>query len=123
MEEDKETSYDSTHYYGGLTAMEQALQAYIDKILESEEYREYAIQRDKVKQQPELKAQIDVFRTKNFEMQTGKDLVFEKIEAFEKEYEGFRENPLVADFLEAELAFCRMMQKYNGRIMDAIDFE
>ena len=103
--------------------MEQALQVYIDKILESEEYREYAILRDKVKQQPELKAQIDAFRTRNYEMQTGKELVFEKIEAFEKEYEGFRENPLVADFLAAELAFCRMMQRHNGRIMDAIDFE
>lgn len=103
--------------------MEQALQAYIDKILESEEYREYAIQRDKVKQQPELKAQIDTFRIRNYEMQISKELVFEKIEAFEKEYEGLRENPLVADFLAAELAFCRMMQKHNGRIMEAIDFE
>jgi len=103
--------------------MEQALQAYIDKILETEEYQEYVIQKNKVKQQPELKAQIDAFRTRNFEMQTGKELVFEKIEAFEREYEDFRENPLVADFLAAELAFCRMMQKYNGRIMDAIDFE
>ena len=50
-------------------------------------------------------------------------MVFEKIEAFEREYEDFRENPLVDDFLSAELAFCRMMQKYNDRIMDAIDFE
>ncbi len=103
--------------------MEQVLQAYIDKILESEEYREYALQRDKMKQQPELKAQIDAFRIKNFEMQTSKELVFEKIEAFEREYEGFLENPLVADFLAAELAFCRMMQKHNGKIMEAIDFE
>ncbi len=103
--------------------MEQALQAYIDKILETEEYQEYVIQKNKVKQQPELKAQIDAFRTRNFEMQTGKELVFEKIEAFEREYEDFRENPLVDDFLSAELAFCRMMQKYNDRIMDAIDFE
>lgn len=103
--------------------MEQALQAYIDMILETEEYQEYVIQKNKVKQYPELKAQIDEFRARNFEMQRDKDLVFERIEAFEKEYEDFRENPLVADFLDAELAFCRMMQKNNGKIMDAIDFD
>lgn len=103
--------------------MEQALQAYIDKILESEEYREYALQRDKVKQQPQLKEQIDTFRARNYEMQTSKEMVFEKIEAFEREYEGFREIPQVASFLAAELAFCRMMQKHNEKIMDAVDFE
>lgn len=103
--------------------MEQTLQAYIDKLLESEEYLEYALQRDRVKEQPELKAQIDAFRIRNYEMQTSKDMVFEKIEAFEREYEDFTEIPLVADFLAAELAFCRMMQRHNGRIMEAIDFE
>ena len=103
--------------------MEQALQAYIDRILESEEYREYALQKDRVKQQPELKAQIDDYRIRNYQMQTSKDMVFEKIEAFEKEYQDFTEIPLVADFLAAELAFCRMMQKHNGKIMEAIDFD
>lgn len=103
--------------------MEQALQAYIEKILDSKEYREYAMQRDKVKKYPELKAQIDAFRIRNYEMQTSRDMVFEKIEAFEREYEDFREQPMVADFLAAELAFCRMMQRNNDEIMEAIDFE
>ena len=103
--------------------MEQALQAYIDKILESREYKEYALQKERVKEYPELKAQIDEFRARNFEMQTGKDMVFEKIEAFEKEYRDFRENPLVNDFLAAELAFCRLIQDNNARIADAINFE
>ena len=103
--------------------MEQALQTYIDKLLDSPEYKEYALQKEKVKQYPELKVQIDAFRAKNFEMQTSKDMVFEMIETFEKEYRDFRENPLVNDFLAAELAFCRLLQKNNARIMDAIDFE
>ncbi len=103
--------------------MEQALQTYIDKILESEEYRAYVEQRDKVKQYPELKKQINEYRARNYEMQTSKEMVFEKIEAFEREYMDFLENPLVSDFLAAELAFCRMMQRNNGKIMDAIDFD
>lgn len=103
--------------------MEKALQAYICKLLDSPEYKEYALQKEKVKQYPELKAQIDAFRARNFEMQTSKDMVFETIEAFEREYRDFRENPLVDEFLAAELAFCRLLQKNNAEIMDAIDFE
>jgi len=103
--------------------MEQSLQAYIEKLLKSKEYQKYVEQKERVKQYPDLKKQIDEFRRRNFEMQNSEDLVFEKIEFFEKEYEDFRDNPLVADFLEAELAFCRMMQRHYGEVMRAIDFE
>ena len=103
--------------------MEQSLQAYIEKLLKSKEYQKYVEQRERVKQYPDLKKQIDEFRRRNFEMQNSEDLVFEKIKFFEKEYEDFRDNPLVADFLEAELAFCRMMQRHYGEVMRAIDFE
>ena len=103
--------------------MEQSLQAYIEKLLKSKEYQKYVEQRERVKQYPDLKKQIDEFRRRNFEMQNSEDLVFEKIEFFEKEYEDFRDNPLVADFLEAELAFCRMMQRHYGEVMRDIDFE
>ena len=103
--------------------MEQSLQAYIEKLLKSKEYQKYVEQKERVKQYPDLKKQIDEFRRRNFEMQNSEDLVFEKMEFFEKEYEDFRDNPLVADFLEAELAFCRMMQRHYGEVMRAIDFE
>lgn len=103
--------------------MEQSLQAYIDKLLQSEAYLRYVEQKERVKQYPDLKKQIDEFRKRNFEMQNSRDMVFEKIEAFEREYADFRDNPLVADFLEAELAFCRMMQTHYAQVMGAIDFE
>lgn len=102
--------------------MDVALQAYIDELLASAEYREYVAQRERVLKVPGLKAQIDEFRTRNYQMQTGRDMVFEKIEAFEREYADFRDNPLVDDFLAAELAFCRMMQDHYGKVLDAVDF-
>lgn len=103
--------------------MEQALQAYIDMVLKSAEYQEYVVQKNRVLQVPGLKPQIDEFRTRNYQMQTNRNLVFENIEAFEREYSDFRDNPLVSDFLEAELAFCRMMQLHYGMVMDAVDFD
>ena len=45
------------------------------------------------------------------------------MEAFEREYEKFREDPLVEEFLDAELAFCRMMQEIDVKLAEAVDFE
>ncbi len=103
--------------------MEQALNAYIQAILKSPEYREYAEILDKVKLYPDLKAQIDEYRTRNFQMQKDGSAAFEKLEAFEREYGEFVDIPMVSEFLDAELAFCRMMQHNNHVIMDAIHFE
>lgn len=96
---------------------------YIMAIKSTETYQNYARERDKVKQYPELKAQIDDFRRRNYEMQTSADMDFHKIDQFDRDYEDFRENPLVDDFLAAELAFCRMMQKANLQVTEAIEFE
>ncbi len=103
--------------------MERALNVYIQRILDSDEYREYARIRDKVKRDPELKTRIDEFRKRNFEMHRSEDAALEKLEAFEREYGDFMDEPLVSEFLNAELAFCRMMQQNNDIIMRAIQFE
>jgi len=73
---------------------------------------------------PELKAKIDEYRERNFLIQTSEDgNTLEQLEAFENEYSDFRENPMVSDFLAAELDFCRMMQSVNLRITEGVHFE
>ncbi len=106
-----------------MNELNRAVAAYITAIKSTEIYQNYVRERDKVKQYPELKAQIDDFRRRNFELQTAPDTDFMKIDLFEQEYEDFRENPLVDEFLAAELAFCRMMQKANTQITEAVEFE
>ena len=88
----------------------QAVEQMVQAIRNTDAYMEYRRQLARIKEQPELKKQIDDFRTRNFELQTSKDTNFDKIDQFTRENEAFRENPLVSDFLAAELAFCRMMQ-------------
>ena len=96
--------------------------AYIQK---SDTYQEYLFQREKIKKQPELYDRVNEFRQRNFDIQneTDSEELFDKMEAFEREYAKFRENPLVEDFLRAELAFCRMMQDINVLLTAEIDFE
>ncbi|MBE5883584.1 MAG: YlbF family regulator [Lachnospiraceae bacterium] len=103
--------------------VEIAMNHLIEVIKESEIYQEYVTQLERVKQQPDLKQQIDDFRERNYVLQTSGEAAFDKIEQFEREYEDFRENPYVSDFLAAELAFCRMMQDINIGITEAIHFE
>lgn len=72
-----------------------------------------------------MREKIDEYRVRNFELQNSvqtEDLL-DKLDAFEREYEKFREDPLVEEFLDAELAFCRMMQEIDVKLAEAMDFE
>lgn len=105
--------------------VKKATESFIDEIRKSEVYREYDHQKEMLKKQPELFAMVAEFRQRNFELQkeTPGEELLDKLDAFEREYEEFRANPLVDDFLEAELAFCRMMQEINVLITAELDFE
>ena len=97
----------------------------IDSIKHTKQYLEYEREKEKVNRFPDLKEQIDSYRWRNFEIQnmTNDEELFFKMEEFEREYEKFRENPIVADFLAAELSLCRLIQNINTRITAALDFE
>ena len=105
--------------------VKEAIKQFADKIMESDTYKEYLYQRERIKKQPELYDKVNEFRQRNFELQneTDEEELFDRMEVFEKEYEKFRENQLVDDFLRAELAFCRLMQEVDLLLAEAIDFE
>ena len=105
--------------------IKEAAKKFTAVIQESDTYKEYYYQREKIKKQPELYDKVNEFRQKNFDLQNESDSedLFDRMEAFEQEYAKFRENPLVDDFLRAELAFCRMMQEVDILLAAEIDFE
>lgn len=98
------------------------LAAYIQQ---SDTYKEYLNQREKLKKQPELYDKVNEYRQRNFDIQneTDSEDMFDRMDEFEREYAKFRENPLVEGFLSAELSFCRMMQEINVLLTAEIDFE
>ena len=73
----------------------QAVEQMVQAIRNTDAYLEYQKQLARVKEQSELKRQIDEFRTRNFELQTSKDTNFDKLDQFTRENEAFRENPLL----------------------------
>ena len=105
--------------------IEEATKKFAAYIQESDIYKEYLYQREKIKKQPELYDKVNEYRQKNFDLQNESDSedLLDIMEAFEQEYAKFRENPMVEDFLRAEVAFCRMMQGINVLLTAQIDFE
>lgn len=107
------------------SSLECATLNYVKAIKDTDIYKKYCEQLERLKRYPEQYQRVNEFRQKNFEIQntTQKDELFDKMDEFEREYEKFREDPVVDDFLRAELAFCRMMQEVNLYITEAVEFE
>ena len=103
----------------------EAAKQFADTIMTSATYKEYLYQREKIKKQPEFYEKVNEFRQRNFDLQneTDSEDIFDRMEAFDREYEQFREDPLVDGFLEAELAFCRLMQEVYALLAEEVDFE
>ena len=105
--------------------IEEATKNFAAYIQQSDIYKEYFNQRERLKKQPELYEKVNEYRQRNFDIQneTDSEDLFDRMDEFEREYAKFRENPLVEDFLRAELSFCRLMQEINVLLTAEIDFE
>ncbi len=108
-----------------MTEMEKATDSFVETIRNTEIYKRYAYEKEKLEKLPELKRKIDEYRKRMFEIQNSEnpDQLFDDVDRLEAEGESFRANPLVSDFLEAELAFCRMMQEIYTKITAEVDFD
>ena len=107
--------------------IQKELDQFILTIKNTQVYKEYQLQKSKVKENPDLKRQLDQFRMRNYALQTKHcpDNLYDEMDCFQREYEQFREIPLVHDFLAAELALCRLVQEVSDGVMRAVaeDFE
>ena len=74
--------------------VQKALEQLAQAIKDSDIYREYRRQSEKVDNTGDMREKIDEYRVRNFELQNSvqtEDLL-DKLDAFEREYEKFRED-------------------------------
>lgn len=104
--------------------MRKALNQFLNELQESSAFKDYKYQKERIKKVPGMKERINEFRAKRFEFQSyeGEDL-FEKIDEFQKEYQAFKEEPIVREYLAAELEICRLVQEINHAIDDLVDID
>lgn len=92
---------------------------------DSEEYQNYLKVKKEVEQNDILCHKIDQFREKNFVLHStleGEEL-YNAMENFEREHAALRKDPLVNEYLTAELTIIRMVQQVEKTILDAVDLE
>ena len=104
--------------------MRKAVEHFLKELQESSAFRDYKYQKERIKKVPGMKERINEFRKKRFEFQKyeGEDL-FEKIDEFQREYQQFKEEPLVREYLQAELEICRLVQEINMAIDELVDID
>lgn len=108
-----------------MNEVDNEAQQLIEAVKKSRTYLEYEKQKELLKQNPELKAQVDNYRAENFELQNSPDdgHLGERMEAFADRYADFIESPQVGAFLDAELNLCKMLQHVTNEIIGSLNFE
>ncbi|MDD7220116.1 MAG: YlbF family regulator [Clostridia bacterium] len=104
-------------------AIDENINSLLDAIRESSIYKEYRKHEESLGRNPELKKRVDRFRGENYRIQNEceKDELFDIVEKMEKESQTLRGCPEVNEYLDAELALCRMLQKICEKLMNGID--
>ena len=103
--------------------IQMCVDSLLEAIREGETYQRYRKGEEKLMEKPELREKIDEFRVAVFRLNNdnGNEDLYESIDRFEKEHQEFRKNPIVNEYLEAELDVCKMMQRINSRIQGGVD--
>lgn len=105
--------------------IQMCVDSLIEAVREGEAYQRYLNCEEKLKAQPELRERIDEFRAAVFRLNNDESSgdLYEKIDQFEKQYQDFRKDPVVNEYLEAELDMCKLMQRINRRIQGGVDIQ
>lgn len=108
-----------------MSQVEECTSMLVKAIQDSEEYQKFLAIREKVAQEPELRRQINAFRRHNFEVQNSPEVldVYDEIDKMSRDYQEFRKNPLVDEFLQCELSVCRIIQRATMEIVSAVDLD
>ena len=92
----------------------------------SEEYIRYQDIKNRVHNQPAVRATDPHFRHKKYLLQNsdGNVDLYDATDKMEQEYREFRKNPLVAGIsCSRKCFFCRVVQKVNWTLIEELDFE
>lgn len=107
-----------------MNQIDEILEHLIIAIKDSKEYQEYLRLRDLIHQEPEKERAVNELRRRNFELHKCRNVdLYTEMDRLENEFASLRAEPHVNEYLAAELALCRMVQRINFRLMEEIEFD
>ena len=96
-----------------MSVVEDKVTELVNAIQDTNEYKRYQEAKNKLHANPELEQIVFAFRQKNYQIQNSKNVdLFWEVDHLERE-----------EFMTAELAFCRLLQKINFRLVGGLNFE
>ena len=90
-----------------------------------EDFKRYKAACTQVRMHPEKEQRLQEFRKKNYLLQNSRESVdlFAETDRLEKEYADVYRDPMLQEFLSAEVAVCRIVQQVNREMINCLDFE
>lgn len=106
-------------------SFEEETKQFIYNVKHSDIYVRYYNAKEAAKKDSDIWNQIALYRSQKFELQNyaNGDELFDRQDVFERNHSSLLENDLASEFLDAELALCRMLQKISMSLMESLDFE
>ena len=94
-------------------------------LLESEAFLRYQKVRAEVHNYPEKEYRLHEVRRENDFLQNSKEQLdlFTEEDRLEQEYADVYKDPLLGEYLAAEVAVCRIIQQVNKELIGCLDFE
>lgn len=89
----------------------ERLNALTDAMRNTIDYQSYLKLEAELDKDKDLKKRVDEFRLRNFSLQKEENVdLFDAVDDIDREFVELRKNPVVEEYLEAELSVCKMVQ-------------
>lgn len=101
------------------------IDGFADDLKRTPEYTDYKMKRELLRWYPERWKMANNYRRERFFLQesVGGDELFERMDEFERNNSHIHRDRLIEDYLNAELAVCRLLQDMHVRVFAAIDID
>ncbi|MCR4929415.1 MAG: YlbF family regulator [Lachnospiraceae bacterium] len=98
---------------------------YIKELKKTQTYKTYRDKLNALKKDEEMWNKVSEYRKKREELQnnTPSEELYDKADWFEREHAYIYDNKQAKEFLEAEVALCRLVQDICFKLTQSLDFE
>lgn len=108
-----------------MQTIKESLDGMIDVIKESEQFHRYRDAREKVREFPKKEKRLMEFRKKNYLLQNSDQSIdlFTESDRLMTEYQDLYQDPVVREFMDAEMAVCKIVQNINRELITCLEFD
>lgn len=113
----------SINYYPRDEKVRAAVEQLCEAIKESDVYNDFQTINKHISGYPELKEELKTYRSGAFKIQTGREDNIDFIKSLELKGDALHQDELMDEYLNAELAMCRLFQRIMYMTLDITEFD